>query len=388
MNNGAKLNIIVVDLSVKKTSPAGSCVLSELVALSSKFSVHLFATELDDILREKVSFHEINTPSSPLLLRYISFSILVKLKLKKLLSKLEGPYVIQTTQGQYIDCNISYPHFCHREYLQNHWKYSKVKGVRRLMRWLNHNYHAYSETRAFSNAEIIVAPSTGLSRELCETYPNCKDKIKVIANPVDISYYEKPIDFDKIANRKLLGVSADRIIISFVALGDFERKGLPLLMLSLKERSLEKSPFLILVVGGNNKEILKYKKQSIEFGIESKIKFVGFHSDIRNYLWLSDLFALPSTYEVFPLVAIQAAAAGLPLLVSEIHGVEEYLIDGHNGWVIKRNSFSISEVLLKILNGKYNLNVMGEFATESVKKYDHENFRNKWLNVYEKFNLK
>lgn len=381
MSSPKRKKILVIDLSVKRTSPAGSCVLSELIGLSETYDILLVGTEIEESLKKNITFHQINAPSSPLVLRYIIFSIKAKAFIKGLMKRDEHPYIIQTTQGQYVNCDISYPHFCHRAYLQKHWKNSSIKGTRRILRKLNHLYNAKMEAKAFKNAKVIVTPSKGLSRELIETYPFCKDKVKVIANPVDIEYYRKPADFSLI-EREVLGLSQKDIVISFAALGDFARKGLPELMASLKENTIKDSPFKILIIGGKPEEIAQYQKKGAEMGVNDQLVFVGFQKDIRPFLWMSDIFALPSIYEIFPLVCIQAAAAGLPILATEMHGVEEYLKDVKNGWLVERNGKSIGNVLKGVAENKYDLAAMGKFALESVKQYDHASFREKWLNVY------
>ncbi len=376
------MNLIVVDLSVKKTSPAGSCVLSELMGLSELYTIHLLATEADDDIKKHVVFHKINAPNIPLVLRYILFSSLLKPKVKRLLKEIEGPYLIQTTQGQYVDNTISYAHFCHRAYLKKHWKNSTITGLRRFSRKLNHLFHAKMEARAFSKAEVIVVPSKGLFRELVETYPNCSKKIKVIGNPVDVEHFQKPIGFNGKKLRESLGIGHKEIVIAFAALGDFARKGLPELMQSLLEKEIRNAPFKILVIGGKAKEIESYNNQAADLGIREKLIFVGFKKDIRSFLWISDIFALPSLYEIFSLVCVQAAAAGLPFMATQLHGVEEYLIHGRNGWLIERNPKSISLVLEGISKGKYDLMEMGRTAMETARQYDHESFREKWKSIY------
>lgn len=315
-----KITLVVIDLSVKKTSPAGSCILSELWGLSEIYRVHLLATEADPDLQEKVVFHKVEAPNAPLVLRYAVFSYRVKSRIKSVLREIDGPYLIQTTQGQYIDSTVSYPHFCHRAYLKKHWKNSSIKGFRRVLRKLNHLYHANRENKAFKKAKLIVTPSKGLAKELVATYPFTKNKIKVIANPVDTAYFQKPPEFRGADVRRKLGLNEDDLVIAFAALGDFARKGLPELMGSLKHGDLRSSPYKILVVGGKPQEISGYRQMAHSLEIADKLVFTGFQSDIRPYLWASDIFALPSLYEIFSLVCIQAAAAGLPILVSQMHG--------------------------------------------------------------------
>ena len=377
-----KTNLVVIDLSVITTSPAGSCVLSELVGLSKFYNIHVLSTEVDEKVKSLVEFHKISTPSMPLVLRYIIFSAMVKWKIGRLAKHYRGLNIIQTTQGQFTDTTVSYAHFCHKAYIEKYWKNTTVSGARRISRKLNHLYNARMELKAFRNARKIVVPSKGLCDELIAYYPFCADKVYVIPNPVDTEHFKKSETFDRVAIREKLSIMPDDIVIAFAALGDFARKGLPLLMQSLKEKGVKSSLFKLLVIGGKPEEIAQFKKKSIELGIKNQLIFTGFKREIRPYLWASDIFSMPSSYETFSLVCAQAAASGLPLLVTQLHGVEEYLKDKMNGWLVERNALAIAAVLTDIGNQRYNLTEMGHVASESVMPYDHSSFRKKWVALY------
>jgi UDP-glucose:(heptosyl)LPS alpha-1,3-glucosyltransferase len=56
----------------------------------------------------------------------------------------------------------------------------------------------------------------------------------------------------------------------------------------------------------------------------------------------ADAFVFPPAYEAFPLVALEAAASGLPLLITHVNGVSDLLHDGVNGWFIERNAADIA----------------------------------------------
>src|SRR6202012_3767851 len=92
----------------------------------------------------------------------------------------------------------------------------------------------------------------------------------------------------------------------------------------------------LLIVGGREERIRPYKDLSEKFAITDRVVFAGMQKDVRPFLWSSDAFTLPSSYEVFPLVALEAAAACLPLLVTPLNGVEEFLVNGENGILVQQ----------------------------------------------------
>jgi len=100
-------------------------------------------------------------------------------------------------------------------------------------------------------------------------------------------------------------------VLVFVALGHYERKGLPLLFEAL--RALNDSRLKMVVVGGSQNGIAAYRERANKGGLNGNVKFLQTQKDIRPYLWAADALTLPSHYEVFPLAVLEAAAAGLPL---------------------------------------------------------------------------
>ena len=83
----------------------------------------------------------------------------------------------------------------------------------------------------------------------------------------------------------------------FVALGQFERKGLPLLMQALATAGMERVK--LIVVGGEADLLARYREQAEKLGIGDRVRFVGMQSDVRPFLWSSDVFVFPSLYETF-----------------------------------------------------------------------------------------
>jgi glycosyltransferase involved in cell wall biosynthesis len=160
--------------------------------------------------------------------------------------------------------------------------------------------------------------------------------------------------------------------LSFCALGNFERKGLRLIL-----EAMARIPDLdvqLTVVGGTAGEIREYER----LAPGNRIRFVGFQTDVTPYLMASDAFLFPSAYEVFPLVCLQAAAAGLPLLVTRLYGVEEFMRDGETGWVIERTAESIAEAIAQAAVDRPRLRTMGREARKQVMPYSEAEFRRRW----------
>lgn len=382
MSDQVIASLVVFDLSVTQTSPAGSCVLAELSGLRQEYNITVFSDQCD--LGEGIQWIRIPLPGRPVFLRYWTFQILALVRYSVWRLSNPVPHLIQSTQGQFLWPDVCYAHFCHRAYLQNQWKHSVSRGPRRVARWMNHSYNAFVERRAFVRARKIVVPSRGLAKELAITYPEVAPKIEVVANPVDIQRFTRPTDFDGHGVRLSLGIAEEQMIFCFLALGDFSRKGLDVVidafrLLAIKERELS----CVLVVGGQEAEIREYKKKALRAGVGQCFQFVGFQRDPRPYLWISDVFVFPSMYEVFSLAILQTAAAGLPVIVTEgLYGAEEFVIDGENGWLVPRTDEGVSIAIRAALGLGNKLALMSDKALESVEKYDFQQFTTRWRDLY------
>jgi len=234
--------------------------------------------------------------------------------------------------------------------------------LRHAARILNHVWASFTERIALRSAKIAVVPSRGLADELERTYPNLvRGKIRVIPNPVEIAPLpdsRPPID----------GV----LRLSFCALGNFELKGLRLIFEALAR--IPETNVHLTVIGGTPGEIRDFE----DLAPPNKVRFTGFQRDVRPYLFASDAFVFPSAYEVFSLVCLQAAAAGLPLIVTRLHGVEEFMADGVTGWVVERNAESIARAIAEAARDRERLHAMGLEARKRIEPYSEEEFKRRW----------
>ena len=385
--NGASVarrpRIAIVDMAVAPDSPAGSCVLAEIRGLVRIFDVTVFSERFDPDDCPGVEFIRVRAPARPVLLRYLAFHL--SMPFHYALWRLSGGRAdcVQATQGQLPGSVICYAHFCHRGYLARQWKKNSTPGLRRWARWAVHRFNAACEARAVHRARCIVVPSHGLAREIAADYPAAAAKLRVIANPVAIECFAHRRSFDRPGVRAAHGLSRDHVVLAFMALGDFERKGLGLLLsalatISVKERDLAR----LLVIGGQADEIAEFADLATALGVEACVRFVGLQADVRPFLWSSDAFAFPSSYETFGLAAAQAAAAGLPVMVCDgVHGLEEFVIDGVNGWSIERSHHGVVAWLRRILAERAALPRMGQAAVAAVRPYAANVFQARWVEV-------
>jgi glycosyltransferase involved in cell wall biosynthesis len=361
-------SVSIFDQNIVRTSPAGSCVLRIAEELAGAYALRLFSNRAEIAEGKGVHKTKVPLPPGPVVLRSVLFTVFCSFAYW--LTPGRRSFTI-STEGTFPFCDLCYAHFCHRVFLREHRAAIGGGPLRRMARTLNHVWASFTERLAFRSARIIVAPSEGLARELMRAYPKAASgKIRVIPNPVDLA----PLDPGGTPGRGPVG---ETLRLSFCALGNFERKGLRLIL-----EALARIPHVdaqLTVIGGTPGEISDYERLAV--GIN--VRFVGFQTDVRPYLLASDAFLFPSAYEVFPLVCLQAAAAGLPLLVTRLYGVEEFMRDGETGWVVERTAESIAAAIVQAAADRPRLRAMGLAARKRVEPYGEAEFRRRWRSLIE-----
>ncbi len=377
------MRIAIFDYFVVPTNAIGGCHRHMMNGLCEEHEFTVFAVDFDNPRPDKIKFVRVPVPRKPLFLLFITFHLLSPILF--LLHKWRTGArfdVMQGVESKSLFVDVSYTHFCHRAYLRDHWKATNPQGARGAARWVNHTLHKLLEPVVHRRIKHIVVPSQGLARELAQTYGDAlMKKTTVISNPIDIAKMKPPADFDREVARTAQGFTPDDLVLVFVALGHFERKGLPILLEGMSQ--VADSRLKLVVVGGTESMIKDYQGRATRLNIGGQVKFVGLQKDIRPFLWLSDLFTFPSIYETFSLVSFEAAAAGIPMLVSPLHGVEELMQQDENGWFVPRTPEAYAEKLRFGLENRAALQQMGAKAIESVQPYTITHFVDNWRQFYQ-----
>ena len=205
-------------------------------------------------------------------------------------------------------------------------------------------------------------------------YKNANKNVEVIPNGVDTS------KFDIIETKK-----SDKFRILFV--GKFsEQKGLTYLIESAVE-VLKKNPeaeFHLIGTGPLEDEI---KAEIENKGLTKNFKLRGeiFGEELILEYKAADVFVLPSIYEGQPLTILEAWAAKLPVIATNVGGNKEFIRDGVNGYLVEaKNAKKLSEAIIKLMESG-NREQIGESGYELVKEhYSWDRMAEKTYNVYRK----
>jgi UDP-glucose:(heptosyl)LPS alpha-1,3-glucosyltransferase len=263
-----------------------------------------------------------------------------------------------------------------------------VQERNRLKRLLNlvslrHSATLWVEKQIFTkgNYRRIIANSNMCKDHAIQYYGVNPSLIRVIRNGVDFNRFNPNI---RLAHRRKLQQSYDidesDVVILFVAM-NFRRKGLIPLMKAIG--ALSNTDMLKFLVVGKG-ETGYFKRIALKLGIDRNVTFVGPTSRIEQYYGGADFFVLPTYYDPFANVCLEALACGLPVVTTRVNGASELIENGKNGFVVDNpDDFKdLSEAIKKLMNPRLRKS-MTENAFESVKHLTIEEHARRVCRVYE-----
>jgi UDP-glucose:(heptosyl)LPS alpha-1,3-glucosyltransferase len=185
--------------------------------------------------------------------------------------------------------------------------------------------------------------------------------VRTIPNGVDVSVF-RPNQVVRREVRTELGFGDPAVVALFVG-GDWERKGLVHVV-----DSLAIAPeWQLVIAGAGDPEPLMARARHARTG--SRVRFLGPVGDMPRLYAAADAFVLPTAYEAFPLVVLEAAASGLPLLVTRVNGAEDVLDHGRNGWFISPDARDIARRLNELRSDSTLARQMATHAREAAEGY-------------------
>ncbi len=244
----------------------------------------------------------------------------------------------------------------------------------RLSRWL------YQQAEKFWNRYLtqrLIHVSRRVYEEQLALHLLAPARAVVIQNGVELE--GSAAGPSRSTVRAALGTPGDTRVIVSVGRLDVQ-KGLDTLLTALgRLRPARSSVWLV----GDGPERAGLEAQARALGISEWVRFLGFRSDVPALLQASDLFVLPSRYETTPIAILEAMAAGLPSIVTDV-GDNRYLVeDGASGLVVPPDDVSdLAAAIETLLSDPERRQRMGAAARERVAAYSIERTVQRVQDVY------
>jgi len=123
----------------------------------------------------------------------------------------------------------------------------------------------------------------------------------------------------------------------------------------------------LLIIGhGSRKAALELQAESL--GVKENVMFLGFQHDPYSYVYASDIVIVPSLYEPFGLVYIEAFAMGKPVIAFNTPAGNEIIKDDHDGLLVEaRDTTSLAEQIIRVLENEGLAEQLGERSRKSYE---------------------
>ncbi|MDR0247951.1 MAG: glycosyltransferase family 4 protein [Burkholderiales bacterium] len=198
------------------------------------------------------------------------------------------------------------------------------------LRWSPfHRYLCWTERAMFAHPALrcVICNSRMVRDDIARRFGVPDEKLSVIYNGVDIEAFHPDVACHRAEMRTQWGIDSEAPLLVFVGSG-FARKGVETAL-----RAIVPFASVHLVVAGEDKRRARYEALAQELGVMSRVRFLGAVNDVKPVYGAADAFILPTLYDPFPNVCVEALACGLPLLTSTSCGAAEWVTEGQNGWV-------------------------------------------------------
>ncbi len=208
-----------------------------------------------------------------------------------------------------------------------------------------------------------------------------KENISLIYNSIKLTE-DQPGPKD-LALRESFGWSRDDCVI--IAVGRLEPvKGIRFLIDALS-RIIRVRPNARCLIVGEGRARQALEEQVKGLNLEKYVHFAGFRRDIHELLKGSDIFCMPSLSEGLPYAMLEASAAGLPMIVSEVGEMARLLTHGDNALLVPPgDAYALERGLVELIDNPDKAAFLGRSAYNLVKnKLSMEQLIEKTIEIYD-----
>lgn len=314
-----------------------------------------------DFLEMNIHFHEVHVEEYPLF-HYQPYELALSSKMA---------YVIKTYHIDILHVHYAIPH-AYAGYMAK--QMLKREGIEVPMVTTLHgtditlvgNHPTYKEAVTFSinESDIVTSVSESLRQDTLRLFRIDKD-IKVIPNFTNIKKSKESSPCKRTVMAK-----PEELIVTHIS--NFRKVKRIDDVVRIFYGIQQKLPAKLIMVGdGPEREIADQLCKDL--GIKSKVLFLGNTSDIDRILCFTDLFLLPSASESFGLSALEAMAAGVPVVSSNTGGLPEVNEEGVSGYLCPIGDVkAMAEKAIYILEDKTRLAQFKQNARKVAERFDED----------------
>lgn len=248
-----------------------------------------------------------------------------------------------------------------------HSVYSRVKLHRFLLNRL---------LSPWAEAVIAVSPQVWADIRKYDGVP--PEKLHLLPNGVDLKALDIQVSREEARER----LQVEGFVLG--AVGRLEdEKGHAYLLEALRLLA-EELPDLRLFMAGEGRRGEALRRQAADLGLEGRVQFLGWRRDVPLVLKALDLYVQPSLWEGLSLALLQAMAAGLPVVATQVSGFEQVITSGVNGVLVPpRDAAALAAAIRELYHDPAARIRLGEAARRTVAEhYSQETMLRRLQDLY------
>jgi UDP-glucose:(heptosyl)LPS alpha-1,3-glucosyltransferase len=336
--------------------------------LERGWEIQLLARACDLAPHKLLRWRRIRTPRRPFAFAYPAFAVVASAVLAR---RRRGP-VVALGAIVFNRVDVMTVQFCHHGFAAHQaQRAQRASMVRRLNDRLGSKMTLVAERWCMRQGRVRhFTPVSSLVASEIDRHFSGVAESTVIPNGTDTDHF-RPDPERRHRVRRRLGIGEDELVALFVG-GDWQRKGLAVAI-----AAAGKAGWRVLVAGAGDPA--RYAPTIKAAG--AAVDFLGMIDDPASVFSSADAFLLPSSYEGFALVAIEAAASGLPVLVTEATGAAALALAG-GGRVLPRDETAFADALREIGQDVALRRQMGVAARDAARGLAWPNIVDRYEAVY------
>lgn len=228
-----------------------------------------------------------------------------------------------------------------------------------------------------------ICCSNYMRDEVVRIFELPQDKVDVIPNGIEYDLFKIDPESERIRRQF---IEPDKRMVFFVGRLVYE-KGVQTVIEAMP-RVLEEVPDLRFLVAGTGPHVRALQAMIDEFGMSEKIKLLGFvdANNLVKFYKCADLTVVPSLYEPFGMVTLEAMVAGCPVIVADTGGLKEIVVHEETGLCFKPgNSESLAQAMIRVLK---NEDLAGRLTSDAMnlvgEKYNWNRIASHTMEIYER----
>jgi UDP-glucose:(heptosyl)LPS alpha-1,3-glucosyltransferase len=241
-----------------------------------------------------------------------------------------------------------------------------------------HRYVLQAEAEMFNapSLKAVICNSEMVKQDILRHFTLDASKIHVIHNAIDSQRFQPASEAMRHASRQQLNLPHDATVMIYVGSG-FERKGLKAAI-----EAVAKSDRYLIVVG-QDKQLSRYQQWANQLNCLDRLRFVGVQQDVQPFYHAADALLLPTLYDPFPNVVLEAMACGLAVITSTGCGGAEFITAGQEGFVCDALDINALNEAVIATPALSNNSAMGDAARRRIEPYSPQRLAQALTSLYQ-----